>query len=92
MSRIKNETGTSIIIPPDESKSSVIRIEGDPKGVAAAKAMLLEMSAKMVCKGGREGERERERGREGEREGGREGGMGLLLCFIYFKVSIFCGY
>eukprot|EP00731_Ephydatia_muelleri_P015244 Em0008g964a len=47
VSRIKNETGTSIIIPPDENKSDVIRIEGDPKGVAAAKAMLLEMAAKM---------------------------------------------
>ena len=55
MSRIKNETGTSIIIPPDENKSDVIRIEGDPKGVAAAKAMLLEMAAKMVGKGGRKG-------------------------------------
>ena len=87
MSRIKNETGTSIIIPPDESKSSVIRIEGDPKGVAAAKAMLLEMSAKMVCKGGREGERERERGREGEREGGREGWgyccVSYILRYLY---------
>ena len=48
VSRIKNETGTSIIIPPDESKSDVIRIEGDPKGVEAAKTMLLEMAAKMV--------------------------------------------
>ena len=48
MNRIKTETGTSIIIPPDEEKSDVIRIEGDPKGVAAAKTMLLEMSAKMV--------------------------------------------
>ena len=48
MNRIKTETGTSIIIPPDEEKSDVIRIEGDPKGVAAAKTMLLEMAAKMV--------------------------------------------
>ena len=48
MNRIKTETGTSIIIPPDDEKSDVIRIEGDPKGVAAAKAMLLELSAKMV--------------------------------------------
>ena len=48
VNRIKTETGTSIIIPPDEEKSDVIRIEGDPKGVAAAKTMLLEMAAKMV--------------------------------------------
>ena len=54
VSRIKNETGTSIIIPPDENKSDVIRIEGDPKGVQAAKTMLLDMAAKMVCEGGME--------------------------------------
>ena len=48
MSRIKTETGTSIIIPPDSEKSDFIRIEGDPVGVQAAKTMLLEMSAKMV--------------------------------------------
>ena len=48
VNRIKTETGTSIIIPPDEEKSDVIRIEGDPKGVAAAKTMLLEMAAKMA--------------------------------------------
>ena len=49
MNRIKTETGTSIIIPPDDENSDVIRIEGDPMGVAAAKNMLLEMAAKMVC-------------------------------------------
>ena len=48
VNRIKTETGTSIIIPPDDVKSDTIRIEGDPKGVAAAKTMLLEMAAKMV--------------------------------------------
>ena len=48
VNRIKTETGTSIIIPADDVKSDTIRIEGDPKGVAAAKAMLLEMAAKMV--------------------------------------------
>lgn len=47
VNKIKTETGTSIIIPPDEEKSDVIRIEGDPKGVAAAKTMLLDMAAKM---------------------------------------------
>ena len=48
MNRIKTETGTSIIIPPDDERSDIIRIEGDPKGVAAAKTMLLELAAKMV--------------------------------------------
>ena len=48
VSRIKTETGTSIIIPPDTEKSDIIRIEGDPMGVQAAKTMLLEMAAKMV--------------------------------------------
>ena len=62
MNKIKTETGTSIIIPPDDNKSDVIRIEGDPKGVAAAKSMLLEMAARMV------------RG-EGVREGGWGGGV-----------------
>lgn len=46
--RIKNETGTSINIPPDSEKSNVIRIEGSPEGVAAAKAEILSMAAKMV--------------------------------------------
>ena len=48
MNRIKTETGTSIIIPPDNEHNDVIRIEGDPKGVAAAKTMLLELATKMV--------------------------------------------
>lgn len=47
VSRIKTETGTSIIIPSDTEKSDVIRIEGDPVGVKAAKSMLLELAAKM---------------------------------------------
>jgi len=45
--RIKNETGTSINIPSDTTKSSVIRIEGSPEGVAAAKEEILEMARKM---------------------------------------------
>lgn len=49
VNRIKTETGTSIIIPPDTEKSDILRIEGDPMGVKAAKLMLLEMAAKMVC-------------------------------------------
>lgn len=45
--RIKNETGTSINIPSDTTKSSTIRIEGSPEGVAAAKEEILEMARKM---------------------------------------------
>jgi len=45
--RIKNETGTSINIPSDTTKSAVIRIEGSPEGVAAAKEEILEMAKKM---------------------------------------------
>lgn len=45
--RIKNETGTSINIPSDTDKSNIIRIEGSPEGVAAAKQAILEMTSKM---------------------------------------------
>lgn len=48
VNQIKKETCTSIIIPSDELKSDCIRIEGDPKGVAAAKKMIIEMAAKLV--------------------------------------------
>ena len=55
MNKIKTETCTSIIIPSDAKAGAsealppdVIRIEGDPKGVAAAKKMILEMAAKLV--------------------------------------------
>lgn len=48
ISRIKNETGTSINIPSDTDNSDVIRIEGSPEGVAAAKAEILQMAGKMV--------------------------------------------
>jgi len=47
ISRIKNETGTSINIPSDTDNSDVIRIEGSPEGVAAAKAEILQMAGKM---------------------------------------------
>lgn len=46
--RIKNETGTSINIPSDTDKSNIIRIEGSPDGVAAAKKAIMEMTSKMV--------------------------------------------
>ena len=46
--RIKTDTGTSINIPSDTTKSAVIRIEGSPEGVAAAKQEILEMAQKFV--------------------------------------------
>lgn len=48
MNKIKEETCTSITIPSDKHKSDVIRIEGDPQGVAAAKKMIIDMAAKLV--------------------------------------------
>lgn len=46
ITRIKNETGTSINIPSDTEKSNIIHIEGSPDGVAAAKEEILAMAAK----------------------------------------------
>ncbi len=44
----KNETGVQVRIPSDtEPNSRIIRIEGSPEGVAAAKLELLEMVHKM---------------------------------------------
>lgn len=48
ISRIKTDTGTSINIPSDTDKSDIIRIEGSPEGVAAAKQTILHMASKMV--------------------------------------------
>lgn len=45
--RIKDETGVSIRIPPDNGNDSIIRIEGTPEGVARAKQQLIEMVEKM---------------------------------------------
>jgi len=47
IARIKQETGTSINIPPDTEKSDIIRIEGSPDGVLAAKDEILAMASKM---------------------------------------------
>lgn len=46
ITRIKNETGTSINIPSDTEKSNIIHIEGSPEGVAAAKEEILAMAEK----------------------------------------------
>lgn len=48
VTRIKNDTGCAIKIPSDSENSNVIRIEGEPKGVAQAKQELLEMAKRMV--------------------------------------------
>ena len=48
INRIKEETCTSISIPSDKEKSDIIRIEGDPQGVAAAKKIIAEMGKKLV--------------------------------------------
>lgn len=45
--RIKTETGTSIIIPPNNVKSNCIRIEGSPQGVEVAKNEILMMAKKL---------------------------------------------
>jgi len=47
VTRIKNETGVAIRIPSDTDKSHIIRIEGDPAGVANAKKQLQDMVHKM---------------------------------------------
>ncbi|XP_061189597.1 vigilin-like [Saccostrea echinata] len=47
ITRIKNDTGCAIKIPSDAENSNIIRIEGDPKGVAQAKQELLEMAKRM---------------------------------------------
>ncbi len=46
--RIKDETGVSIRIPPDNENSNIIRIEGSPEGVKKAKDELMQMVHKMV--------------------------------------------
>lgn len=38
----------SVRIPPDNEKSNLIRIEGDPQGVQEAKKELLELASRMV--------------------------------------------
>jgi len=49
VTRLKNETGVQVRIPPDDQKppSNIIRIEGSPEGVATAKQELLDMVHKM---------------------------------------------
>lgn len=45
VNRLKDETGVTINIP--DERSSIVRIEGTPAGVKAAKAELMEMVVKL---------------------------------------------
>ncbi len=48
VNRIKEQYKVSVRIPPDNEKSNLIRIEGDPQGVQEAKKELLELASRMV--------------------------------------------
>lgn len=48
VNRIKDLYKVSVRIPPDNEKSNLIRIEGDPQGVQQAKKELLELASRMV--------------------------------------------
>lgn len=47
INRIKEQHKVSVRIPPDNEKSNLIRIEGDPLGVQEAKKELLELASRM---------------------------------------------
>lgn len=47
INRIKDLYKVSVRIPPDNEKSNLIRIEGDPEGVQLAKKELLELASRM---------------------------------------------
>lgn len=48
VNRIKEQHKVSVRIPPDNEKSNLIRIEGDPLGVQEAKKELLELASRMA--------------------------------------------
>lgn len=48
VNRIKEVHKVTVRIPPDNEKSNLIRIEGDPQGVQEAKKELLELASRMV--------------------------------------------
>ncbi|XP_009995027.1 PREDICTED: vigilin isoform X2 [Chaetura pelagica] len=54
INRIKDLYKVSVRIPPDNEKSNLIRIEGDPQGVQQAKKELLELASRMVKKRGKD--------------------------------------
>ncbi|KAI1882721.1 hypothetical protein AGOR_G00237830 [Albula goreensis] len=47
INRIKDQHKVSVRIPPDNEKSNLIRIEGDPQGVQEAKKELLDLASRM---------------------------------------------
>uniref|UniRef100_A0A8C7ZDH9 Vigilin n=1 Tax=Oryzias sinensis TaxID=183150 RepID=A0A8C7ZDH9_9TELE len=47
INRIKEMHKVTVRIPPDNEKSNLIRIEGDPQGVQEAKKELLELASRM---------------------------------------------
>uniref|UniRef100_A0A669DQ96 Vigilin n=1 Tax=Oreochromis niloticus TaxID=8128 RepID=A0A669DQ96_ORENI len=47
INRIKEVHKVTVRIPPDNEKSNLIRIEGDPQGVQEAKKELLELASRM---------------------------------------------
>nr|XP_014346127.1 PREDICTED: vigilin-like [Latimeria chalumnae] len=47
INRIKEHYKVSVRIPPDSERNSLIRIEGDPRGVQLAKKELQDMAARM---------------------------------------------
>ncbi|XP_062306966.1 high density lipoprotein binding protein a isoform X1 [Osmerus eperlanus] len=47
INRIKDSHKVSVRIPPDNEKSNLIRIEGDPQGVQEAKEELLKLASRM---------------------------------------------
>lgn len=47
INRIKEAHKVTVRIPPDNEKSNLIRIEGDPQGVQEAKKELLELASRM---------------------------------------------
>ena len=48
VTKVKNDTGVAITIPPDVDNSNIIRIEGEPSGVQRAKDELLKLANKIV--------------------------------------------
>ena len=48
VTKVKNDTGVAITIPPDVDNSNIIRIEGEPSGVQRAKEELLKLANKIV--------------------------------------------
>lgn len=48
ITKVKNDTGVAITIPPDTANSNIIRIEGEPGGVQRAKEELMKLANKIL--------------------------------------------